>query len=658
MLFKTQTMNEIQTLPFQEVPPLQTRAEHSRSLEDAEKYRALQYLVEVGQFASFSDVETFHGRVGTAEPSDWRVDPSFENGGSDNVHNRPTLYTSSQDIAQDFADRRIESIVFPRFNEHFRQIVRNYSPEQRKELANRVNDLQRQKWEQKDPSKSQEAPPRAYSHDDDLDFGWLLREEKRRLQDEMPQEEKDALRKSLQGDAAAEVHDITTFDPDAVVVNLDFDIDTLNEESKEKYFAALRALAIPETEGSPVSFDNRFNVGPIIEIVTRLRKPFYSHEDVSQIANEANVSERLVQQILGAFNASRYVQANPGLIVSKTLASEKSAVVDIQEVIGGEQIGVPVNLEYVERWLHLAHIVGARHSVDSGTIGKTISVVALFDLDRVATVDSKRKLRVNINKKLGGMAAVLEEVTEVKPEPDSEIITLLQDAYVKPDRLVDAVRKIEGYNELFDMDTRVWEHYTLAEHTETVLRNFEESYADSVPVPYLPVMRLALLVHDMGKPIAARNSEGQKSYNLVQASDFMDKTKIDEQVKMLVLSMIGDGEDLAFQANVSDRGQHSEIELEAYASSTLGEIFGPDRVTDEMVRGFTEMCKMLQICDGGAYTAMAVTDRGIGKGSYRNYPTFGASFEEPVDLGRRKTLPRGGHGRESSRVFDPKPLEL
>ena len=75
---------------------LQTRTEHSRSVEDADKYRAIEALKEVGLLIPLSDVETFHGRVGMKEDEEeWTVDPTFANGYNDsgnyNVNTRPTL---------------------------------------------------------------------------------------------------------------------------------------------------------------------------------------------------------------------------------------------------------------------------------------------------------------------------------------------------------------------------------------------------------------------------------------------------------------------------------------------------------------------------------------------------------------------------------------
>lgn len=66
---------------------LQTRSEHSRSLEDAPRFRAIETLTELGLLIPVAELETYHGRVGVAGAPEWQVDTSFQNGGSDGVNN-------------------------------------------------------------------------------------------------------------------------------------------------------------------------------------------------------------------------------------------------------------------------------------------------------------------------------------------------------------------------------------------------------------------------------------------------------------------------------------------------------------------------------------------------------------------------------------------
>jgi hypothetical protein len=206
-----------------------------------------------------------------------------------------------------------------------------------------------------------------------------------------------------------------------------------------------------------------------------------------------------------------------------------------------------------------------------------------------------------------------------------------------------AARQVEGYDAIFAATSGNWENYTLDEHTETVLRNFDENYADQLPVNLLAPMRLGIIVHDAGKPAAhkARERRDQKKYNVAQAADFFGKLGIDSGTQTLLLAVIGEGMELAYQIDIRHAGAPAEAAMHDLATRTLQSIHGGE-VDQSQIDGFIEMCKILQICDGGAYTSMATTaypDRG---GYYRNGATFNSSFAPPTGLGKRDIRLRRG----------------
>lgn len=190
-----------------------------------------------------------------------------------------------------------------------------------------------------------------------------------------------------------------------------------------------------------------------------------------------------------------------------------------------------------------------------------------------------------------------------------------------------------------------------------MLRNFDESYADKMPVELLAPMRLAILAHDVGKPIAA--AEGakhrQKDYNVAQAVDFLTKLGIDERRKALLVAVIGDGDELAFQIDVRKAGEPAETAMRELAVKTLQDFNHTSEVTDAQIESFTEMCRMLQICDGGAYTSMAITRSTIGRGRYRNAPSFNGSFAQPLGFGKR-TIRLRGDGEQAA-TYDLTPQD-
>lgn len=625
---------------------LQTRTEHSRSIEDAEKFRALDTLKEVGLLVPLSDVETYHGRVGNAaDVAEWAVDPSFANGsndsGNNNVNHRPTLYTGEEEVAKDFAMERGREMIRPKYNKVFEDRVANYTPEERQEWLDRENKRHQEWYDGIDPQhkkgydylldESGKLKPKTF---DDL-RDWS---EARRLEQETPEDEKKALWKSAAEGLRAETHEIVTADTDATVLDFSFDETKLDDESRAKYQEALKALVLPITEGSPVSFNDRDKVRPFVAAVQQAKKSGYLlSSDVAELATAASIDERVALQLASAFNTRHIAQVRPSYLVSELLKRPTDIFAANLE-INGEQHEVPLNLEYVQRFLREAHVVGVKQSIGSATLGRDITSVSFFDLEKTTTDKGLEAERKATWQRLGGMATALSQFNRGEVQPTQPLIHLLNDVYAKPEKLVDAAKDVEGYGAIFEGDAGNWEGFTLAEHTETVLRNFDESFAENLPVELLAPMRLAILSHDLGKPIAAARGEKHKQmeYNVAQADDFLGKLGVDDKLKGLLLAVIGEGEELAFQIEVRAAGEPAEAAMKELATKTLKQFYGSESVTDEQITGFTEMCKMLQVCDGGAYTSMAITrPTAKGSGRYRNAPSFNGSFAQPLGFGKR-----------------------
>jgi len=621
---------------------LQTRTEHSRSIEDAEQYRSIDTLKELGLFVPVSELETFHGRVGNAQDqSEWAVDPSFANGsndsGNNNVYSRPTLYTSEEGVANDFINRRAAEIIRPQYDKFFMQKVRDYTPEQRKAWLSRLNSTEQDWWDSlpKDQrSRYSQSGPRLRALDD-LDSSSEIYRESRYLEDTMPQEQKSDLWGSISDKYRGELHEIAVADTDAVVLDLNFDISKLDEEQTERYRRALEVLAIPVTEGSPVGFEDRSSVGPFIKAINQLKKYYISRDGVAEVAAIAGIGDQVALQLVGAFNARQISRLDPKYLIHKLAGQATDIFVD-EVTINGEKTEVPVNLEYVQRYMRLNHIVGVKELLRSATLGKNITSISFFDLDKTTTTEHLEASRTETLEKLGELASGLNQLPQIEGNPDSKLLLrLFSDVHVKPQKLVEAAKEVDGYRAIFQGDTGTWEGFTLAEHTEAVLRNFDENYADKLPVEMLTPMRLAILAHDVGKPLASASGEKhkQKQYNIAQADDFLSRVGVDDRLKDLLLAVIGDGEDLAFQIAIRGAGESTQVKMREFAVKTLSKFYGSDNITDNQISSFVEMCNILQVCDGGAYTSMAITR--TKQGRYRNAPSFNGSFSQPLGFGKR-----------------------
>ncbi len=636
----------------------QTRTEHSRSLEDAEKYRAIDTLKEVGLLIPLKELETFHGRVGTKEEvAEWAVDPSYANGSNDsgnlNVNNRPTLYTGEKQVAQDFSKARIEELVWPKYDKVFEDRIKTYTPEQKQEWVDRERRKMQERWDSADPTN------RGFLRDPATEEPWLhIWAEGRRLQEAVtPDEHNDLWQKFTEG-IRAEVHEIVTGDTDATVLDFSFDESKLDNEAKEKYKQALRALIIPITEGSPVSWDARNALPSFVTVMRKAKKHLVLQSEIGGLAAEAGVDEAVALQLVSAYNSQRIAQLKPAYLASQLIKHSKDIITDSLEVEGQRQ-ELPINLEYVQRYLRHAHIVGVKQEVSSATLNRSITSVSFFDLEKTITDKGLEVERQRTWQRLGSVATALGEVMRPEIDQKQPLLRLLEDAHAKPDKLVESAKLVDGYEDIFNGDAGNWEGFTLAEHTETVLRNFDESFAENLPVELLAPMRLAILAHDVGKPIASARGEKhkQKEYNVSQANDFLGKLGVDERLKDLLLAVIGDGEELAFQIEIRRAGEPAETAMRELAVDTLRKFYGSENVTNEQINGFTEMCKMLQVCDGGAYTSMAITRREGGKGRHRNAPSFNASFAQPVGFGRRTIRLRGEDDNPASSDLSPQAAE-
>jgi hypothetical protein len=642
---------------------MQSRLEHSRSIEDAERFRAIDTLKELGLLLPVTDVETFHGRLGkSSDESVWQVDPGFANGSNDsgniNVNRRPTLYTGDRDTAQDFAKQRGGETIRSILRRKYKEEVKGYTADQKKAWLIRLNQSEKERWDRLDQDQRKYYPKgQKVYRTDELDEEYIVHREANQLEERLTQEEREANWKQVAENFRVEVHNIASADPDATVLDFGFDSAKLGDEEKVRYEHALKALLIPITEGSPVGFEHRDVIKPFAEVINRLRKSFLTTEDVATIVAESGIDAATADLLAGAYNARQIAAIKPSYLVSQLIKNRHNIISDTLDV-NGEKQEIPLNLEYVERYLRLAHIVGVKQSISSATLGRDITSVSFFDLERTKTVETHEAERRATWQKLGGVATALSELLPAEAMPRDQLHALLQDAHAKPEKLVAAAKSVEGFGDIFDADAGNWEGFTLGEHTETVLRNFDENFADKIPVEFLAPMRLAIISHDVGKPVAAANGEKhlQKKYNALQADDFLTKAGVDERLKGILLAVIGEGADLAYKIDIRGAGDAAVAELESLARDTLSK-FGSGVNIDGQIAGFVEMCKMIQICDGGAYTSMAITNRRDGRGKHRNAPSFNSSFAKPVGLGKRDIRLRQDEESHAPHDLTPKAAE-
>lgn len=499
--------------------------------------------------------------------------------------------------------------------------------------------------------------------------------------------------------SVAEIHRIVSNDPDAVI----FDDEAMTAIAREgdvhkqaEVAEAFRRLALPASlEHAPIQLHNapdadgrrrripldyekaRQEIFPSIprdftkqaELLGMIQSSYYGiyDSDRRRVANTMGIrtpddgpsesistpdwiENDILDQIIRIGNSYNAVCQHPGRAIA--------ALVDGKSAVSIDYANRPISLSYVARWAKANHIVGATFEVDSATVQKTLMATYLFDLSKAKTpeqLQSERRERAN---RLGRLACALSmnstqpnQPIEV-PRGDTLMNVLSNELWATPERVVNCAREVplgvpgigrywETFSDVFDADAGNWEGYTLGEHTETVLRNFENTYADKLPAKLLPIMRLCLVTHDIGKPVAVHNGEksDQDRYNALWATVFLAKAGVDQHMAELVVDMITAGKNLAAQAYVNNARSGMDYpneakldELRDFCSKSL-EHYGMTTITDSDANGMADLCLMLLTCDAAAYTTMGVThDAEMPGVYYNNYPSFQGSFRYPVGL--------------------------
>lgn len=307
---------------------LQVRAEHSRSIEDAEQFKALDDLKDLGLFIPVEQVDSFHGRVGQADAvTTWQVDPTFANGSNDsgnyNVNSRPSLYTGELQVAEDFIKQRTVELVRPAYQKYFADRVATLADtEEGAATLQVINGASRRLWERQSQNVStvQKSTPTIFTLEN-ITSKPAARRAANLLEQGMSTEEKQKIWDGIVAQYRGEVHTIVTDDPDAVVIDLAFDSNGLNEQDKKKYKNALEKLLIPITEGSPLDFEDRHVTKAFVDAMRDTKLTWVSPSDISVLAEKSGIRESTALQLASAWNTRWLARSSPTFLVKKMTES-------------------------------------------------------------------------------------------------------------------------------------------------------------------------------------------------------------------------------------------------------------------------------------------------------------------------------------------------
>lgn len=611
-----------------------TNAVHNEAAE--RRTRAMDRLCDAGLAVKVSDMELWHGRAKPDnEVKDFAVDPHYDNayGGRDhaNVGGRPILYAADKETAEAYASKRSGNRPFTTAEIH--RIVSN-DPQ-----AVILNDDTYLDWIDQSnqrpmnqqlfadlaiPATLAYAPIRLRWAEDDDGRPYRRIDPRQTAMDNIP-------------NLPADLNDLAVFadadDPSHLIRN---------------YYGEYSSTS-----------DNMLRIYEQLAGVTRGQaKDWHDRDSYAKCW--------AIDQAVSIYNTAQLLKENPALVLYDTLVRGANA---------SNSYMVTLSPDFAASWAKANHVIGVRAHYYQSSLNRPMDAVTIFDLNASKTLEQLKAEWCNRQRTLGKLCCALQFGLNVS-QTDSQLRTsnallrsevanpldkltvapdnikdLLQsDLWATPDRLVKVAGKIptstekdangryiHTFAEIFASDAGNWEGYTLGEHTATVLRNFDNNYADKMPAQLLPIMRLSLLVHDIGKARAAAEGDKaglQEQYNRTMSIFFMAKAGIDRKTTALVASLITEGKSLAELAYVKparagkgEPNQAAEAALDSYCREQLRNYSG-DEASDGEAIGLRRLCLAIQTCDSAAYTRMGIThDTNRPEIYYRNYGSFDESFK-------------------------------
>lgn len=169
----------------------------------------------------------------------------------------------------------------------------------------------------------------------------------------------------------------------------------------------------------------------------------------------------------------------------------------------------------------------------------------------------------------------------------------------------------------FASQVGLWEGFTLGEHTESVMLFFKENFADTCPCNKTTqaMMNLIIFCHDIGK-VEEKDKEMYSHVSLQEKFDFYEKNTIlflndleIEQDNVCVLAKLINYLTQSLEQVTTNYYVAKNLDLlpvlDEYSLKVL-EKCGLDN-SQKMVDGLSVMARVLQTCDGGAYTIYGKT---------------------------------------------------
>ncbi len=181
---------------------------------------------------------------------------------------------------------------------------------------------------------------------------------------------------------------------------------------------------------------------------------------------------------------------------------------------------------------------------------------------------------------------------------NDQVYGLLEEPSFQPTSLIELYKKSPYLQRLYDSDVGVSEGYTLGQHTEMMMGQFEKYFSNTWSSPLIDrnKMRIALSVHDLGKPLSVQitgSTREQHEYTLKFVPQVFEGFGFNQKEAEIATAII----DQDYLGEFV-KGQVSAEETARHIQNKAIELGVP-------IKDFTELLRIYYMSDASSYTVDA-----------------------------------------------------
>ena len=405
-----------------------------------------------------------------------------------------------------------------------------------------------------------------------------------------------------------EVYKIVSTDKDSVLFNTMFNRQQLSLKDQLRYDQAMKDLTLSTvTQGNPIKFEHREAWKIVMQYLQKYSsaKDSWKSEWCNNVINELKKNPQ-IQQIFKfkSEDLKHFVYDVVGSINAQEFMKKYSTSVIHAYISGEDQLqNYPINSSYISAWCDANHIVGIQQKVSSATLQKNIDTCHIFNIKKIKEEKQYGQIMARVVNNYGAVTTSLKKV--IKSKKDNEFLV-----NATPSEIMERIKQDKHCKELYEMDSGVWENWTVGQHTEAVIDFFDRYFADSVPEELIPFLKVTMLAHDIGKGVDVKNGKRNSPEAMEQSKHLFKALGIEKDYAQLIKFVISDSQQFTSSVLLTGKPKLiNNLSFKKACENAIIDAFG--RVpTKAEVDAFKRVCIVLQQCDSGAYTYYAQVREG------------------------------------------------